>query len=106
MTEEYRCSWGASTFLRSLHKPSTQPCPCWGTSRFGCTTSDRGSNTAANIADHRVWGILANDIWRMDPFIEEALQHLHMNVKNKILHKQQQTYTRLNILLDTPYTVN
>mmetsp|Transcript_23605 Transcript_23605/g.48981 ORF Transcript_23605/g.48981 Transcript_23605/m.48981 type:complete len:238 (-) Transcript_23605:371-1084(-) len=40
--------------------------PCWGTSRFGCTTSDRGSNTAANIADHRVWGILANDIWRMD----------------------------------------
>jgi hypothetical protein len=98
--------WTGCGYTMCLHQPSTQPCPCWGTSRFGCTTSDRGSNTAANIADHRVWGILANDIWRMNPFIEEALQHLHMNVKHKILHKQQQTYTRLNILLDTPYTVN
>ena len=30
---------------------------CWGCSR----------RTAANLADDGLWGILANDIWRMDP---------------------------------------
>mmetsp|Transcript_2564 Transcript_2564/g.3171 ORF Transcript_2564/g.3171 Transcript_2564/m.3171 type:complete len:297 (-) Transcript_2564:172-1062(-) len=41
--------------------------PCRGTSCFWCcTTSNRRSNTAPNIANHGFRGVLANDIWRMN----------------------------------------
>ena len=50
---------------------------------FGAAPPATGAaNTAANVADHWVWGILANHIWWMDPQLLKQMLFKRSPVKN------------------------